>query len=243
MFARALLATALFAGPAGAGECDAPARNAERALGIPPGLLAAIGRVESGRREPGGRWAAWPWSVNALGRDYILGDAAAAAALVGGLQAQGVRSIDVGCFQVNLRYHPEAFASLAEAFDPAANAAVAGRLLRQLRGGAPDWQDAVARYHSADSALGLPYLRQVMADWGRGPVAGPHFAWLPVVWTPAAWTPLVWSPAAAVRAIAPGGMASPWRAGGMRLPVVIIPGGGGYPRPRAALTDCKGLCG
>ena len=230
MFARALLAMVLFGGPVLRGG---PARAAERAQGIPADLLAAIGRVESGRREPGGRLAAWPWSVNAAGRDYMLANPAAAAALVAALRAQGVRSIDVGCFQVNLFYHPEAFASLAEAFDPAANAGVAARLLRALRGGAAGWEDAVARYHSANPALGVPYLRQVMADWERGPVAGPHPAWLPVVWLPAAW-----SPAAAVRVIVPGGgTALPWRGGGMRLPVVIIPS------PRAALTGCKYLCG
>ena len=41
-----------------------------------------------------------------------------AVAAVQALQARGVRSIDVGCLQVNLMYHPIAFASLDDAFDP-----------------------------------------------------------------------------------------------------------------------------
>lgn len=228
MFARVLpallllAASALLGRPALASECDAPGRAAELALGIPADLLGAIGRVESGRREAGGRVAAWPWSVNAAGRGYSLPSAAEAVALVGSLRAQGVRSIDVGCFQVNLFYHPEAFASLADAFDPAASAGAAGRFLRELRGGGAGWEDAVARYHSANPGLGLPYLRQVMASWGRGPAALSPAAWLPVVWVPAAW-----SPAAAVQVIVPRAagvtMVSPWRAGGMRLPAVITP--------------------
>jgi hypothetical protein len=51
-------------------------------------------------------------------------------------QAAGSQSIDVGCFQVNLYYHPTAFVSLAEGFDPAANAryaaALPGRLHMQV---------------------------------------------------------------------------------------------------------------
>ena len=205
----------VFCGHALAGECDAPARAAERELGIPADLLAAIGRVETGRREAGGRLAPWPWSVNAAGQGYTLASAAEAVALVGSLRARGVRSIDVGCFQVNLLYHPEAFASLADAFDPAANAGAAGRFLRELHGGSSGWEDAVARYHSGNPDLGLPYLRQVMASWGRGPVT-----------LPAAWPPALWSPAVAVRVIVPragGSGPLPWRARGMRLPVVITP--------------------
>ena len=37
-------------------------------------------------------------------------------------RAQGARSIDVGCMQVNLLHHADAFASLEQAFDPVANA-------------------------------------------------------------------------------------------------------------------------
>ena len=36
-----------------------------------------------------------------------------------------MKVIDVGCFQVDLFYHPYAFTSLEEAFDPDANARAA----------------------------------------------------------------------------------------------------------------------
>ena len=104
--------------PPGA-QCRAAIAQAERAGGIPPQLLAAIGRVESGRRDPtSGSFAPWPWTVNAEGQGYFFDSKAEAITAVRKMRADGMRSIDVGCLQVNLMYHPKAFASLEDAFDP-----------------------------------------------------------------------------------------------------------------------------
>ena len=73
---------------------------------IPDHLMAAIGRVESGRRGPDGAVNPWPWSINAEGQDIIYESKAEAIAGVQALQAKGMRSIDVGCMQVNLMYPP-----------------------------------------------------------------------------------------------------------------------------------------
>jgi hypothetical protein len=86
-------------------------------------------------------------------------------AAVRDLQAHGVRSIDVGCMQVNLFYHPDAFASLNEAFDPFANAAYAARFLVELHERTGSWDTATAWYHSATPDLGEDYRRKVMAAW------------------------------------------------------------------------------
>ena len=135
----------------------------------------AIGRVESGRRGDDGRVAPWPWSVNAAGQGYYLNSLAEATGLVRSLQARGIRSIDVGCFQVNLMFHPEAFATVEAAFDPVINAHAAAAFLHQLRDLAQGWEEAVGRYHSAEPSLGLPYMRQVLASWrgGASMVAAP----------------------------------------------------------------------
>jgi soluble lytic murein transglycosylase-like protein len=84
-----------------------------------------------------------------------------------------VRSIDVGCLQVNLMYHPEAFASLEAAFDPRGNANYAARFLNSLYGGSKDWASAIAAYHSETPALGDAYRVLVMARWQNG---DPHAA-------------------------------------------------------------------
>lgn len=139
---------------------------AERAHAIPAQLLAAIGRVESGRRDPAsGTLHPWPWTINAEGEGHFYDTKAQAIAAVRTLQARGVRSIDVGCMQVNLMHHPDAFVGLEQAFDPHGNADYAARFLRQLFGQAGAWPKAAALYHSATPELGEPYQRQVMAAW------------------------------------------------------------------------------
>ena len=134
---------------------------AERAEGIPSGLLSSIAQVESGVN---------PWAINAEGEGHIFATKADAIAEVRRLQASGVRSIDVGCMQINLKYHPTAFASLEEAFDPGHNVAYAARFLHDLQGTSDSWDDAVARYHSGDQVLGGEYREKVMAAWSGGPL-------------------------------------------------------------------------
>lgn len=186
------------AGPAaaadGAALCRAAGEAAERAHEVPAGLLLAIGRVESGRWDgPTGQVSAWPWTTNAagVGRHYdSVGDALVATRAV---QSQGVQSVDVGCFQVNLLHHPGAFASLEDAFDPTINAAYAARFLVGLRARTGSWEAAVGAYHSQTPERGGPYRDRVLAGWARdGGPAAPH---LPAV--PAATVPFVWQPAAA----------------------------------------------
>jgi hypothetical protein len=92
-----------------------------------------------------------------------------AVAKVASLRQQGLQSIDVGCFQINLFYHPEAFASVEEAFDPRANAAYAARFLLSLYARVGNWEEAVADYHSAVVALGEPYRAKVYEVWKEAP--------------------------------------------------------------------------
>jgi hypothetical protein len=171
----ALLALAWTAGvlaaPAGSGAerlCRAAVAQVEREAGLPPRLLAAMARVESGRRDPEtGSFGPWPWTINAEGRGSFFPDKAAAIAAVRALQAQGVRSIDVGCLQINLRHHPNAFASLEEAFDPLANARYAARFLRELQATRGDWMLAAAHYHSQTPDLAAAYRARVAAAWAE----------------------------------------------------------------------------
>ncbi len=146
-------------------QCRAAIRNAERAAAIPNQLMAAIARVESGRKEPDGTVNPWPWSINVEGEDHIYDTKAQAIAAVQAFQAKGTRSIDVGCMQVNLMYHPDAFPTLDRAFDPVANANYAAKFLVQLHDQTGTWPTATAWYHSATPDLGADYQRRVMAVW------------------------------------------------------------------------------
>jgi Transglycosylase SLT domain len=153
-----------------AGDACGPAiAAAEQDYDLPAGLLAAIGRVETGRFDPATlAIQPWPWSVDSEGIGRYFPSEADALAAVRGLEADGFRSIDVGCLQVNLEEHPRAFATLEQAFDPQANAAYAARFLRRLHAETGSWTAAAAAYHSRTPEFALPYQRLVLSLWNEG---------------------------------------------------------------------------
>lgn len=148
--------------------CRQIVRRTEKTLNLPIGILQAISLAESGRWDKSSRsHFAWPWTVTARGKGLFYPSKAAAIAAVRRLQADGVRNIDVGCMQVNLKYHPEAFADLHEAFDPAANARYAADLFTKLRKANRSINRAVAHYHSTTRERNIPYTRKVMRLWNQ----------------------------------------------------------------------------
>lgn len=188
IFSRALAAALILAaaaiaasGPAEAapepgnpGDSTTPAANVcgpivaatERAQGIPARLLTAISLAESGRRDDDSREIiAWPWTINAEGEGRFFATKAAAIAAVKKLRARGVTSIDVGCMQVNLHHHPDAFASLDDAFDPEHNVAYAAQFLKELKDDTRSWTMAIGYYHSTTRALNMPYRNKVYRLW------------------------------------------------------------------------------
>jgi hypothetical protein len=165
--------------------CEQAITKAELAGKTPPGMLAAIGQVESGRLDPQtGGMRTWPWTINAEGNGQFFPTKALAVAAVAALQAAGVRSIDVGCMQVNLMYHPDAFRSLDQAFDPAANAAYAVRFLNALYRRTGDWPKTIAAYHSLTPDIADGYQHRVLVTWQQHvptavtpvpPIGGPTY--------------------------------------------------------------------
>ena len=146
--------------------CGEETLRQETANGIPRRLLHAISLVESGRWDADRRVSfAWPWTVTAEGEGRFLPTKRAAIDEVRRLQAQGVRNIDVGCMQVNLLAHPDAFGSLDEAFDPATNVGYAARFLMDLYRDAGNWPTAGAYYHSQTPELANAYKSRLMATW------------------------------------------------------------------------------
>lgn len=154
--------------------CSQAAAMAEQDGGIPPGLLLAIGKVESGRVHPAtGRVVPWPFALNIAGRGVYPHSAEAAIAEVRAAQAGGTRSIDVGCFQINLLHHPHAFTALGDAFDPARNATYAASFLQTLRARLPSWELAAGGYHSMTPMFAEPYAARVVAAWSGADAARP----------------------------------------------------------------------
>jgi hypothetical protein len=198
--AHASLGSAPDAGPALL--CRGAIAAMESATRIPESFLAAIGRVESGRTLANGLTAPWPWTVNAAGEGHFYASKAEAIAAVQQFQASGIRSLDVGCLQVNILYHPEAFASLDQAFDPAINAAYAARLLMSLHDQMGSWPRAAAAYHSQTPALGHAYQERVLAVWAEPDKANAPAAPVPPAAPRISTAP---EPPAATAALPPGG--------------------------------------
>jgi hypothetical protein len=173
-------------GSTDAALCLAAITQTEHRADLPSSLLVAIGLVETGRVDPmTGRTSPWPWSLNIAGIDHVYASKAEAIAGVLAAQASGIRSIDVGCMQVNLMFHPQAFATLDEALDPTANVAYAAVFLHRLREDLGSWPMAAAAYHSMSPPLANAYVARVAAHWqpARGFVM-PGTAVPPVVATP-----------------------------------------------------------
>jgi soluble lytic murein transglycosylase-like protein len=156
------------AGPANPEDwtiCRPAILAAEAEYGIPPFLLLAIGRAETGRRSAvTGRIEPWPWATNVEGAGYYLNSREEAIAFVTAAR-QVARSIDIGCMQVNLLHHPNAFPTLADGFDPATNARYAARFLAELRTRLGGWLPAIGAYHSGTPGRAEPYRARVLANW------------------------------------------------------------------------------
>ena len=146
--------------------CAQAVAGQEVAKRIPRQLLHAISLAESGRWVKAQKAnVAWPWTVTAGGKGRYFDSKSAAIRAVRKLQSRGIRNIDVGCMQVNLKYHPKAFKSLHAAFDPATNAAYAAGFLAKLRKDKRSWTQAVKHYHSATRSLHTPYRHKVYKIW------------------------------------------------------------------------------
>ncbi|HQT77924.1 MAG TPA: lytic transglycosylase domain-containing protein [Rhodopila sp.] len=151
--------------PANASQaCRQAVAVAERVHGIPPHLLAAIARVESGRRGANtNSFNPWPWTVNLDGQGSFYETEPQAVAAAKAMRPRVTHSIDVGCMQISLTQHPDAFSSMEQAFDPVANVEYAARFLVQLFEKTGSWRQAAGFYHSQTPDLAQDYRRKVYA--------------------------------------------------------------------------------
>ena len=155
--ALAFLVLSLFAPPALADRflCDDAARHAARVTGVPADILRAIALTESKRDG-----TAWPWTINHQGQGFWFANSDAARRAAETVLSSG-GSADIGCFQINSRWHGQAFSSLSAMFDPQENALYAARYLVGLRDRFGDWEAAIAAYHSRNAERGAAYLAKV----------------------------------------------------------------------------------
>lgn len=127
--------------------CDAAAARAASESSVPLTVLRSITRTETGRTQ-NGQLEPWPWTVNMEGKGKWFDTEDQARAYVFSHFKRGARSFDVGCFQINYKWHGSAFQSIDEMFDPLANARYAADFLQRLHDELGSWSKAAGAFHS-----------------------------------------------------------------------------------------------
>ena len=146
--------------------CDYQTQQVEQEKDIPRYLLKSISLAETGRWDRQKQVnVAWPWTVTALGIGNYFQNKVEALKYVRFLQANAITNIDVGCMQVNLYYHGDAFPSLEDAMDPATNVTYAAKYLKRLYQSHPSWTKAAGFYHSKTPKHSQGYKLKVLKYW------------------------------------------------------------------------------
>lgn len=143
--------------------CLAAVEKASADYGVNLNLLQTISAVESGQwNEMHNVYVAWPWTVNAKGKGYYFKTREEAVAAAKKFIAQGITSIDVGCMQVNMKYHGQEFSSIEEALDPQKNVSYSAKFLRSLyKRNGNNWKVAAKKYHSNNPEEGKLYTQRL----------------------------------------------------------------------------------
>ena len=123
--------------------CESQIATAAKRYDIPLAVFYAVGLTETG-----GKNGLQPYALNIDGRASVNGSLEQGLAAFETARRGGARLIDVGCMQINYRWHGEHFSSITEMFDPAHNVDYAARFLRELRTRERSWTLAVARYNA-----------------------------------------------------------------------------------------------
>lgn len=137
--------------------CDLAAQHAAKETGVPLDVLMAITRTETGLSQ-GDIIQPWPWTVNMQGRGVWFDTKSEALTYVFDHFKTGARSFDVGCFQINYRWHGASFASIEDMFDPSSNALYAASFLKSLYAESGDWTVAAGAFHSRTAVHADRYI-------------------------------------------------------------------------------------
>ena len=148
-------------------RCEYLAVDAEKKYGLPENILLSISRVESGYQKIDGVVRAWPWTLNAGGDSAYFQSKEDALRSLEDRIKKGVTNIDIGCMQLNFRWHKDFFNNLSDMINPIENVDYAARFLNKLHQRHRSWEKAVKYYHSSKSKFNVKYYRKVKAVWKK----------------------------------------------------------------------------
>ena len=147
--------------------CNELARKIEVEYNLPTNILASIAVVEAGRRQHDGSIKPWPWSLNHAGKSLFFDNKTQALEYLKTNITSKFRNIDVGCMQINVRWHQEQFKSFSAMIDPRNNIEYAASFLIHLKEVHGSWEYAIKHYHSATPKLHKKYYAKVEKAWSE----------------------------------------------------------------------------
>ena len=125
---------------------------------IPKGLLDSISQVESGFN---------PYALNHKGKSYHFSSQEQLVSKVNELIKKGESNFDLGCMQINYRWHGNKFKTWQEIIIPEKNIDYAAQLLKELYEQSGTWHQAVRFYHSQTPDHHKKYSRKVAISLAR----------------------------------------------------------------------------
>lgn len=146
-------------------KCSSAFSYFEQKYKLPINSLHSISLQETAKKHTKHDIAiVWPWTVmnNQEGKGYHFSTQQEAIRYVRKQFMIGNNNLDVGCMQINLKHHPEAFSSLSQAFSPRKNINYGAYFLNENFKKLGSIDKAIGRYHSATEALATKYHSSVI---------------------------------------------------------------------------------
>ena len=148
-------------------SCEKVIETIEDLTDIPKNLLLSIGKSESGRILKSNKHVIWPWTVNHAGKSLFFDTKNQMKKYVLKYVKKQDYNLDVGCMQINLKWHKNNFKKISDMFAVEPNVSYAASFLLQLKNKHGSWDKAIKHYHSSDPKKNKPYLIKVKHFWKK----------------------------------------------------------------------------
>ena len=146
--------------------CENTIESVELQTDIPKGLLLGIGKAEA-IRKINNKYIIWPWTINHAGKSLFFDDKEQMKNYVFKNLKRKDFNIDVGCMQINIKWHKNNFKKISDMFEINPNISYAASFLQQLKNKYGSWDKAIKHYHSSDPKKNKPYLIKVKSFWKK----------------------------------------------------------------------------
>ena len=160
-----LIKSAYSAYPSNSKSCEIVIKNIENLTDIPENLLSSVGKAEAGRILENNKHVIWPWTVNHAGKSLFFDTKNQMKKYVLKYVKKQDYNLDVGCMQINLKWHKNNFKKISDMFAVEPNVSYAASFLLQLKNKHGSWDKAIKHYHSSDPKKNKPYLIKVKHFW------------------------------------------------------------------------------